>query len=113
MTRKQHIGLARCPFAEQGDRLRVTPEHVIGAALATGPSDVRRKGIEAKVCFDHLDSPCGLTDRDQDVTKSMVDEIRVEREGAFELGNAGIMPALPVQGPSKSRVRQRQPRVEL
>jgi hypothetical protein len=43
----------------------------------------------------------------------MVDEIRVEREGAFELGNAGIMPALPEQGPSKSRVRQRQPRIEL
>jgi hypothetical protein len=107
LMRKLQIGLARRPLAEQGDGLHVTPQLVIGAAPGPGPTDDRRKGVEAQVCFQHLDGPSRLAQRDQDPTKSMVYEIGVEGEGAFELGDRSIRPVLSEQGPSQPRVRQR------
>src|SRR6516164_4330558 len=55
-----HIGRARYAFAEKADRLPIAVEHVICIAHKCWPLQKRLQRIKALVCFQHLDSPCGL-----------------------------------------------------
>src|SRR5215470_2572381 len=108
-----HIGLARYAFAQQTNRLAVSPEHVIGKAHAASGKDERLKRIEADISFQHLDCPRRLACHNPDVSETTVDEIRIEREGSLEFGDGSVVLALPKQDISKLSASLRQARVEV
>src|SRR5262249_38988044 len=94
--RRLQIGHARCVFVAQAHRLPIALEQVIRQthlAKRGGP----RKGVEADTCLQYLERSFGLARIVQSYGVSIVDEIGIEREGALEFGDGGVVAALEKQ----------------
>src|SRR5215468_4885273 len=110
--RQLQIGQARYAFAAPTHHLSIALEQVIGQTHLTKRREPR-KGIEADACLQHLKRSCGLACMDQGLGVSMVDVIGIERKGALEFGDGGIVPVLVKQDVSKLGASLRQAGVEV
>src|SRR5215831_17748557 len=95
------IRSARCGFTEQTHRLSIALKRVIGQTQPTCRVDERLKRIEAHICLQDLDRSCVLARIRQDQSESMIDKIGIEREGALEFSDCGVVLVLPKQDMSK------------
>src|SRR5215467_10068756 len=105
--RPLQTGLARYAFSQPMHCVPVALEHVIGQTHHTERRG-RRKRIEAGDCLQYVDRSCRLTRMYQGCGESEVDEIGIEREGALEFSDGGVVLALLKQDISKLSASLRQ-----
>jgi hypothetical protein len=99
--------------AGASQRKGVALEHVVGVAENIGIYGILLKRVKAAARLQHFDRLRGFSRIDKAEAVVMIDEIGIERAGAFQFGKRGVVPAPEQQNPSEMGVSLRQIGVEL